>query len=91
MNGTQNPRLHQRPHVVGILGRILTLMARVLGSIAAAEEAVFDRAVGGEVEDFGLCKELRQDECRSCDYRNVEFDHPVFFCPIISTGAPCAG
>ena len=66
-------------------------MARVLGSIAAAQEAVFDRAVGGEVEEFGLCEELREDECRGCDYRDVEFDHPVFFCPVISTAFPVRG
>ena len=66
-------------------------MARVLGSTAAAQEAVFDRAVGGEVEEFGLCEELREDECRGCDYRDVEFDHPIFFSPSHQHGVPCAG
>lgn len=66
-------------------------MARVLGSTAAAQEAVFDRAVGGEVEEFGLCEELREDECRGCDYRDVEFDHPVIFLPSYQHGVPCAG
>ncbi len=54
LNRTQNSRLHQRPYVVGILGRILVFTARAPGSIAAAKEAVLDSAVGGEVEEFGL-------------------------------------
>ena len=63
------------------------LTARVLGSMAAAEEAVLDSAVGGEVEEFGLCEELGEDEYRSCDYRDVEFDYSVAH-PFISTAFP---